>query len=188
MTKEDQRKRYMHMKEAARNRFKPAVDTPHWQHFARCSWLPDCWHTCFHNACLCVAWDAYRIAYRGLRQRPICRRTDVSATEYFWKIALWEKKWIITKKRGKTVHCSDYRIHSSSRNLVGRGVHIPVWRTGGVDAYTFCPWIHKGGNCIFYMLFCVPLIRKWTQAETDPKVGRQRLENDSIRGRNVNAV
>ena len=94
----------------------------------------------------------------------------------------------IAKKRGKTVHCSDYRIHSSSRNLVGRGVHIPVWRTGGVDAYTFCPWIHKGGNCIFYMLFCVPLIRKWTQAETDPKVGRQRLENDSICGRNVNAV
>lgn len=30
------------MKEAARNRFKPAVDTPHWQHFARCFWLPDC--------------------------------------------------------------------------------------------------------------------------------------------------
>ncbi len=54
---------------------------------------------------------------------------------------------------------------------------------GGLEALTplhFCPWIHKGGNCIFYMLFCVPLIRKWTPAETDPKVGSQRLENDSI--------
>ena len=56
------------------------------------------------------------------------------------------------------------------------------------DTATFCTWIYKGRICIFYMLFCIPFIRKWTPAETDPKVGSQRLENDSIRGGNVNAV
>ena len=38
------------------------------------------------------------------------------------------------------------------------------------------------------MLFCVPFIRKWTPAETDPKVGSQGVENDSVCGWNVKAV
>ena len=57
-----------------------------------------------------------------------------------------------------------------------------------IDTHTFCPWIYKGRICIFNMLFCIPFIRKWTPAETDPKVGCQRLENDSICGWDVNAV
>ncbi len=67
-------------------------------------------------------------------------------------------------------------------------VYIPIWRIGDIDTHTFCPWIYKGRICIFNMLFCIPFIRKWTPAETDPKVGCQRLENDSICGWDVNAV
>ena len=92
------------------------------------------------------------------------------------------------KKRRKTVHCSDYRIHSSYHIWIDGNVYIPVRWTGGADTATFCPWIYKGRICIFNMLFCVPFIRKWTPAETDPKVGSQGVENDSVCGWNVKAV
>ena len=59
---------------------------------------------------------------------------------------------------------------------------------GGLETLTpihFALGFIKAG---FNMLFCIPFIRKWTPAETDPKVGCQRLENDSICGWDVNAV
>ena len=37
-----QRKQCMQEKEADRNRLRVVAVLPHWQHFARCFWLPDC--------------------------------------------------------------------------------------------------------------------------------------------------
>lgn len=51
---------------------------------------------------------------------------------------------------------------------------------GGLEALTPVHFA-VGRDCVFYMLFCVPLIWKRTQAETDQKVGNQRLDNDSVR-------
>lgn len=53
---------------------------------------------------------------------------------------------------------------------------------GGLEVLTplhFAIGFIKAG-IVFLYAFCVPLIRKWTPAETDPKVGSQRLENNSI--------
>ena len=72
--------------------------------------------------------------------------------------------------------------------MVDNRVYIPVWRTGGVDTCELCPWIYQGRECVFYILFCVPFIWKRTKAETDPKVGSQGGENDSVCGWNVKAV
>ena len=54
---------------------------------------------------------------------------------------------------------------------------------GGLEALTpvhFAVGFIKAG-IVFLYAFCVPLIWKRTQAETDQKVGNQRLDNDSVR-------
>ena len=61
---------------------------------------------------------------------------------------------------------------------------VAVFGIGGVGGYTVEALARSGVGA----LDLIDDERKWAQTETDPKVGRQRLENDSIRRKCVDNI